>query len=186
MMLVMRIADLQRFVRSRGPSSGRLGACALLLVAVAAISSCKEPDGSGLMSMFIQTLVPADYANKAWKVDLGICSYTVAFDDRSFRTDLMQCGDKVAFNRFKTVVSAGDKESGSLKFTTVAVAQVSCKDRAKNAAEMNPFYAKMNSDGSLSIWLSNERNMLAHANVDYGQFKQLVESAPRDGTACVN
>jgi hypothetical protein len=150
---------------------------------VAAVSSCKEPDGSGLMSMFTQTPVPAEYANKAWKVELGICSYTVAFDDRSFRTDLMQCGDKVAFNRYKTVVST--TEFG-LKFSSVAIAQVSCKKRAKDAAEMNPFYAKMNSDGSLSIWSGKESNLLMHGTVDYGQFKQLVESAPTDGTACVN
>ena len=183
MTLVTRIADLQRFVRSRCPSLGRLGASSLMLLAVASISSCKEPDGSGLMSMFSQTPVPADYANKAWKIELGTCSYMVAFDDRSVRTDLMQCGDKVAFNRYTTVVAA--TEFG-LKFTSVAIAKVSCKSRAKEAAEMNPFYAEKGADGSLSIWSSKKSNALVLASVDLEQIRALVEAAPTDGTACVN
>ncbi len=183
MTLVTRIAELQRFVRSRCPSSGRLGASSLLLVAVASVSSCKEPDGSGLLSMLNQTPVPAAYANKAWKVELGGCSYVVAFDDRSFRTDLMQCGDKLAFNRYKTVVSA--TEFGS-RFSSVAIAQVSCKSRAKDAAEMNPFYAEIGADGNLSVWSSKKSNALVLAAVDDEQIRALVQAAPADGTACVN
>jgi hypothetical protein len=136
--------------------------------------------------MLNQTPVPAAYTNKAWKVELGGCSYVVAFDDRSFRTDLMQCGDKVAFNKYKTVVSAMDAQSGGSKFSSVAIAQVSCKTRAKDAAEMNPFYAEKGADGSLSIWSSKKSNALVLAAVDPEQIRALVEAAPDDGTACVN
>ena len=187
MTLVTRIADLQRFVRSRCPSSGRLGASSLLLVAVASVSSCKAPDGSGLLSMLNQTPVPADYANKAWKVKIEGCSYMVAFDNRSIRTDLMQCGDKVAFNSFKTVVSA--TEFG-LRFTSVDLAKVSCKAQAKEAAELYSFYAEKGTDGSLSTWRSNEkkddRNVVVYAPIDPEQIRALVEAASDDGTACVN
>jgi hypothetical protein len=185
MMLVTRIADLQRLVRVRFSSLGRLGAGSLLLVAVAAVSSCKEPDGSGLMSMFTQTPVPAEYANKAWKVEDEGCSYIVGFDNRSIRTDLIQCGGKVAFNKYKTVASATESatEFGA-KFTSVAIAQVGCKKRAKNAGEMNVFYAKMNSDGSLTVRTNNQP--LSSSPFDFEQLESLVRAAPADGTACVN
>jgi hypothetical protein len=181
MTLITRIADLQRFVRSRCPSSGGLRAISLLLVAVAAISSCKEPDGSGLMSMLTQTPVPAEYANKAWKVKVEGCSYMVAFDDRSIRTDLIQCGDKVAFNRYKTVVSA---TTFGLEFTSVDIAQRSCKTRAKEAAVTNRFYAEKAADGSLSVRTNNQP--LSYSSFDYEQLESLVRAAPTDGSACVN
>jgi hypothetical protein len=132
------------------------------------------------MSMLSQAPVPADYANKAWKVDVEGCTYMVAFDDRSIRTDLMQCGDKVAFNRYNTVASA--TEFG-LRFTSVEIAQTSCKARAKQAAVTNAFYGVKGADGSLSV--RTNKQPLPYSSFDYDQFETLVKSAPSDGTACV-
>lgn len=174
-------AEMSR--RSRSLLSGGFATKVTALVSLFAVASCKQEDGSGLLSVLTQTPVPADYANKAWKVDIGSCSYVMSFDDNSVRTDVAKCGDKVAFNSFKTVA----KPIGSgVLLSSVALARNSCKKLAKQAVEMNPFFVEIGADGGLEVWTRKKVNSVKFAPTDPGEILVWIQSAPTDGTACVN